>query len=245
MEGVGKVSVLKDSVRYRVTSVQDLTNVIIPHLDQYPLITQKRFDFELFKKTINLINSKEHLTAEGLHEIVSIKASINKGLSPKLSSAFSDIIKVNRPLVQSQIIADPHWVAGFASGDGGFLVRISKSSTHNIGFQVSLLFSITQHSRDAELMKNLVSYLGCGNYFPRNNKENGELIVTKFSDITNKIIPFFFEKYPILGVKSYDFADFKQVALLIQSKVHLTSEGLDRIRQLKARMNKGRIYSHS
>lgn len=106
--GIGKVSVFKNSARYRVTSIQDLTNFIIPHLDQYTLITQKRSDFELFKKTVNLINSKEHLTDEGLHKIVSIKASINTGLSPQLSSAFSNIIKVNRPLVQSQIIADPH-----------------------------------------------------------------------------------------------------------------------------------------
>jgi hypothetical protein len=67
----------KDSIQYRVTSQQDLTNVIIPHLDKYLLITQKQADFELFKKVVSpappgmhrtpardveMINHKEHLT---------------------------------------------------------------------------------------------------------------------------------------------------------------------------------------
>lgn len=43
--GVGKVSVFKDSARYRVTTIQDLIQVIIPHFDKYPLITEKRADF--------------------------------------------------------------------------------------------------------------------------------------------------------------------------------------------------------
>lgn len=38
-------------------------------------------------------------------------------------------------------------------------------------------------------MKSLVSYLGCGRYVPRNNKDFGEFIVTKFEDVTEKIIP--------------------------------------------------------
>lgn len=59
---------------------------IINHFDKYPLISQKRADFELFKQVF-LIN-KEHLTIEGLQKIVAIKYSINKGLSPKLQSAF-------------------------------------------------------------------------------------------------------------------------------------------------------------
>jgi hypothetical protein len=62
---------------YNVTSLQDLTNVIIPHFDKYPLITQKLADFILFKKVIDLMNRKEHLTLEGIEKILAIKASIN------------------------------------------------------------------------------------------------------------------------------------------------------------------------
>jgi hypothetical protein len=91
-------------------------------------------------------------------------------------------------------------------------------------------------------MDRLVGLLGCGKYYSRLNKDFGEIIVTGFSDIDSKIIPFF-DKYSILGVKSQDYADFKQVAELMKNKAHLTAEGLDKIRQIKAGMNSGRKYS--
>jgi hypothetical protein len=39
----------KNSVQYRVGSLKDLNDKIIPHFDKYPLITQKKADFILFK----------------------------------------------------------------------------------------------------------------------------------------------------------------------------------------------------
>jgi len=123
------------------------------------------------------MSRKEHLTVEGLQKIVAIKAAINLGLSGELKAAFKDTIPVKRPLVQSQMIADPYWLAGFVSGEGCFYVGIKASASHSIGSRVQLVFSITQHSRDEELMKNLVSYLGYGKYVPRNNKDFGEFIV--------------------------------------------------------------------
>ncbi len=60
--------------------------------------------------------------------------------------------------------------------------------------------------------------------------------VRNFSDIFEKIIPFF-EEYKIQGVKSKDFEDFKEASILIKSKSHLTKEGLDKILLIKSRMN--------
>ena len=73
--GVGDIkSQGKDSVQYRVTSVKDLIEVIIPHLEKFPLITQKRADFILFKQVVNLMYNKEHLTVEGFQKILNLKA---------------------------------------------------------------------------------------------------------------------------------------------------------------------------
>ena len=62
-------------------------------------------------------------------------------------------------------------------------------------------------------------------------------------DIVNKIIPFF-NKYPIIGVKSKDFKDFSKAAELIINKKHLTKKKkcffFDQIRAIKIGMNKGR-----
>lgn len=83
-------------------------------------------------------------------------------------------------------------------------------------------------------MKILIVYFDCGNIYKRG--EVMDLKVTKFYDITNKIIPFF-QKYPILGVKSKYFEDFSKVTDLIKNKKHLTKERLEQIRIIKAGMN--------
>jgi hypothetical protein len=63
--------------------------------------------------------------------------------------------------------------------------------------------------------------------------------VEKFSDILNIIIPFF-NKYQIQGVKHLDYIDFVKTAELIENKAHLTKEGLDKIKEIKNGINKGR-----
>ena len=106
-------------VHYRISSTKDLAK-IFDHLDKYPLITQKLADYELFKEAYNLILNKQHLTLSGLHKIVAIKASINRGLSDQLKTAFLDIIPRVRPLVINKTILNPEWLAGFIAAEGCF-----------------------------------------------------------------------------------------------------------------------------
>jgi hypothetical protein len=54
---------------------------------------------------------------------------------------------------------------GRRGGEGCFLVRVIETSTIS-GFKINFTFSITQHSRDKELMESLVTYFGCGRYVP-------------------------------------------------------------------------------
>jgi hypothetical protein len=41
-------------------------------------------------------------------------------------------------------------------------------------------------------------------------------------------------------VKAQDFENWKKVVEMVRAKEHLTNEGFEQIRQIKARMNKGR-----
>lgn len=188
---------------------------------------------------MDLMNRGEHLTIEGLQKIVAIKASMNRGLSDKLKLSFPNIIPVTRPLVLDQVVTNPYWLAGFTSGEGCFMIKIFNSLT-KVGEAIKLEFIIVQHSRDRKLMESFVAYFGCGRYLPHKNRDLGRFIVTKFSDIENKIIPFFNE-YQIIGVKSSDFSDFNRVVELMKNKAHLTPEGLEKIKKLKMEMNRGRI----
>lgn len=226
----------RDSTQYYVSSIKDLA-VIIDHLNKYPLITQKRADYVLFKSVVEMINRKEHLTIEGIKKIVAIKASSNNGLTEELKAAFPDVIPVPRPLVADQVVQDPNWLAGFVEGEGCFSVQINNSSSHKSGFQVQLRFYITQHSRDYELIKNLEVYLGCGRIISNVSAIN--FVVSSLSHITEIILPFF-EKYPLQGAKTLDYADFCRVAELMKAGGHLTKEGLEEIHKIKSGINRGR-----
>jgi hypothetical protein len=117
------------------------------------------------------------------------------------------------------------------------LVGIIKSSGLCPGFQVLLIFKLTQHLRDEQLMRSLVDYLGCGNVYVEGMVVDYK--ISKFNDMTDKIIPLF-QKYPIQGVKLLEYLDFVSVIELMKNKVHLTKEGLDQIRKIKSGMNRGR-----
>lgn len=241
--GVGKIYISKNSnsILYNVFSKKDLL-VLINHFDKYPLLTQKRTDYELWKQVFNIIQNQEHLSIEGLSKIVAIKAILNTGsLTDELKGAFPDINLIARPLVElvTATSINANWLVGFVSGEGSFGVQVYKAKT-NIGEAVRMVFTITQHIRDEQLMKSLVELLDCGNVTRRKREEAVDLRVTKQSDINTKIIPFF-EKYPILGIKSIDFQDWCKVAKLMYDKSHQTKEGLNIIREIKAAMNKGRI----
>lgn len=84
-----------DAIQYTVYSATDLVR-LIDHFDLYPLITQKQADYLLFKKAVDLINNKQHLTIKGLHQIISIKHFINRGISLELKTAFPEIEPTNR-----------------------------------------------------------------------------------------------------------------------------------------------------
>ena len=234
---VGNIYSRKDGTcTYLVQSIKDLA-VIIDHFDKYPLITQKQADYVLFKMVVNLIKNKQHLTWGGLQKIVAIKASMNKGLSLSLKAAFTDITPVIRPSVLDYKIKYPHWLAGFTTAEGCFLINIRSKPKMKTGYSVELTFVLVQHFRDDKLMKSLVEYLECGHVYK--SRDVVELRITKFEDLVDKIIPIF-DKYPIGGQKLLDYLDFVKVIKLMKNKAHLTEKGLNQIRLIKAKMNRGR-----
>jgi hypothetical protein len=224
-----------------VGSVKEL-KVIIDHLDKYPLITQKRADYLLFKQAFDLISRKEHLTKEGLHKILYLKSALNLGLSEALKTYFPGVKPADRPLIDVPETFDPNWIAGFTEGEGNFFINVYNSPISRLGKEVKLKFIITQHERDIKLMNSFINYFNCGQLY--SNGSCSYFTVSKFDDINNKIIPFF-AKFSLIGVKNSNYKDFCKVANLLVQKAHLTQEGLDKIIEMKSGMNKGRDYGSS
>ena len=86
-------------------------------------------------------------------------------------------------------------------------------------------------------MEQLIKFLGSGKIEKDCRKPLVSLTITKLSNITNIIVPFF-EKYPIEGVKQLDYQDWWKVAKLMIEES--PTPGLNLIRTIKSGMNKGR-----
>lgn len=234
--GIGQITDQgSEAVRFRINSMKDFPSLFY-HLDKYPLITQKWADYQLFKIAFSIIESKEHLTVEGLKNLVNIQASMNKGLSEGLKAAFPDYVPVKRPLLKGQEIRDPYWISGFISGEGSFYIIFTKALNSRLGEKVRLRFSISQHIRDEALMINFIQFLGCGAVYPKAGVGAVEFTVTNFDDMSNKLIPFL-QQYSIIGNKAQDFSDWCKAAELIKNKNHLNNQGLEEIRDIYKTMN--------
>lgn len=121
-----------------------------------------------------------------------------------MKEAFPSSVAVPRPQVPQILVPHPQWVAGFASGDGSFIINIRESKVMQAGGRVALTFVLTQHSRDEPLMRSLVNFFDCGQSY--SYKDYAEFKCQAFQANSEKILPFF-RKYPIIGVKSQDFED--------------------------------------
>jgi hypothetical protein len=128
---------------------------------------------------------------------------------------------------------EAQWIVGFTDGEGCFHVGIAKNQTYKIGYQVIPEFVVVQHERDVKILHNLKSYFRCG--VVRRNHENRMCFrVQKFEDLHDKIVPFF-EKHQLKTLKKVDFLKFRRVILLINQGLHLTLEGLEQIKKIKAK----------
>lgn len=118
------------------------------------MLSKKQFDFNLWCKIVNLIKSKIHLTQDGIQEIISLKASMNKGVTSDLLIAFPNIKAVDPGVIDNLINIDPYWLTGFITGDGSF--SASSRNTKRKVFRVR--FYLTQHSRDLDLLEVIKIY---------------------------------------------------------------------------------------
>ncbi len=175
-----------------------------------------------------------------MYELMSIKGSMHKGLSDKLKINFPNLKCVPRLVIDAHVIKDLNWLAGFVDGEGYFYVKSLINKRYSTGYNVTLVFSITQHTRDEVLLTKFIDLLGCGKIEkPLNRPDETNYRVNKFSDIKDKIIPFF-QKYPLHGIKYRDYLDFVKASDIIAVKGHLTPEGIKKINYLKSGMNRSR-----
>jgi hypothetical protein len=136
-------------------------------------------------------------------------------------------------------IFHPAWVTGFIDGEGTFFVDLLKNKTMALGIQVQLQFSITQHIRDADLMRSLVDFFGAGIVVP-DGPTKVQYRIRRFADLEQSLFPLL-DEYPLMTQKRLDAEAFRKVHALMKDGRHLTPDGLDEIRAIKNTMNRARM----
>ena len=103
---------------------------------------------------------------------------------------------------------------------------------------VRLYFQIGLHLKDEKILNLIQSTLGVGKiYKSKSRPDSVELQVSSFKDMSAIIE--FFDKYPLITQKWTDYLLFKKAYELILNKQHLTIEGLIKLVEIKALINKG------
>lgn len=116
----------------------------------------------------------EHKTLKGLLDIVSLKASLNLGLSDNLKVAFPNVKPAEIPLYNLTNKLNPYWITGFLSAEANFFISLYEQEVNirRAGYSLSLSFSVSQHIKDKELLERLARYFNCGIVRVANNRNS-------------------------------------------------------------------------
>jgi hypothetical protein len=132
------------------------------------------------------------------------------------------------------------FLSGFALGEGSFMVVCRRRGDYGRKWKLSAAFNVSQHDRARlELFRET---LGCGT-IRRAGNGGWYWEVNHLSDIATWLIPFF-ERFPLVGWKAYDFELFRSAVALLSKRV-VSDEDYIAILALRERMNRGgkRRYS--
>ncbi len=134
---------------------------------------------------------------------------------------------------------EAQWVVGFVDGEGCFHVSVNPHAEMTIGHQVLPEFTVVQHERDIQILHALKAYFGCG-VVRRNHGDRMAYRVRSKEHLLQRIVPFFM-KHPLKTKKNVEFLKFRDVLLLMEKNVHLTTDGVEKIRAIAGEMNRGAV----
>jgi hypothetical protein len=106
---------------------------------------------------------------------------------------------------------NPHssFLTGFCDAESCFSLNILKNPLYNLGWKISLVFSIHLHSKDIDILYLIQKFFGVGNITLHGNSAMYQ--VTKLGDLV--IIIDHFNLYPLLTKKYADFYYLKKLLI--------------------------------
>jgi len=141
-----------------------------------------------------------------------------------------------KPLVSAD------YIVGLTDGEGCFYVRVQPPYNKFGGARIQLNFFIKVQQADKAMLDKVKKALGCGMvYFQKENRLNHSQCyrysVSSHRDIMGIIIPFFQVNTLQGKTKQNNFQLFCKIAKQVEQGKHLSKQGLNKIVNLKSRMN--------
>jgi LAGLIDADG endonuclease len=128
-----------------------------------------------------------------------------------------------------------HYVAGFVDGEGSFNVPIRRERDRSLPWRIGLTFNVSQIG--PELPQLLRSVFETGTI---RGRPDGVYYfeVTRLTELEARVFPFF-ERFELRGPKKHDLVIFREIAMLVRSRLHLSARGIEAILGMRAEMNRG------
>lgn len=222
-------------MRFVVQKKDDILNKIIPHFNNYPLITSKELNFKTFKEASEIVAKNEHLNINGLNKIIKLKNEMNT------NRTFEELFNHCN---SKPINLKPEWVQAFVEAEGSFGLLINKNETGKVITRNRL--SISQSSHDFAVLKALKIFFNAGYLNPKieniDTLEKAKICKDSsfYYNSTPETFIDFFEKYPMFTRKLLDYQDFKIFYSLKKNRAYLTNKGFEEMYNIAINANSGR-----
>ena len=116
------------------------------------------------------------------------------------------------------------------------MISLIKDSKYKTGWAVKLTFAIVLHKKDSVLLESIRSTLG--GIGTISNHVNGiQFRVRSKSDL--EVLIKFLDKFTLISQKRIDYLLFKEAFEILSNKLHLTTEGLQKLFEIKTILNTG------
>lgn len=221
-----------------ISSVSDLKNIIIPHIEKYPVYSSKQYSFLILKEIVQLLDNKQKFNKLDLAKIIKLAYHMNTVSNRKKDGeqkllefiGVGDIKReVIKPVIKDYPLED-QFIIGFIDGDGSFHISFAKNRKIQLGFH------ITQHSSSSELLGKVKERIGCGIIKKKSSTEI-RYQIDNFNEIMENLIPFM-DKYRLHTNKQQHYNIFKEVGEMIKENRHKSEVDFNKIIELAYNMNK-------
>nr|YP_009517160.1 LAGLIDADG homing endonuclease [Blastosporella zonata]AYE93118.1 LAGLIDADG homing endonuclease [Blastosporella zonata] len=114
-------------------------------------------------------------------------------------------------------------MTGFTDAESCFGLYLNKSTSNITGWSVVLVFKISLHEKDKNLLEEIQNYFGVGKI---TKPASTSLSYRVRSSKDLQIIINHFDKYPLITNKLKDYKLYKLATDLLVKKEHLSLEGI-------------------